>query len=171
MFDKACAGTREHPFVASIALTDDTVETDMRVGGVVAAVLVCATLMGAGMAVQQTAREPGIDVFSPEKRLVPGEETQLGLVVTNDGTEPATAATLEVGDENAPLRVLTDRVPVGTVPPGHSDPFPFGFGSASGRRRASTPCPFESATTPGRGGKPSNGTSPSGWNAVPDFAS
>ncbi|MFH5797959.1 COG1361 S-layer family protein [Haladaptatus sp. CMAA 1911] len=94
----------------------------MRVGGVVAAVLVCATLVGAGMTVQQTTGASDIDVFTPEKRVTPGEETQLPLVVTNDGSEPASAATLEVGDENAPLRVLTDRAPVGTVPPGTQRP-------------------------------------------------
>ena len=65
----------------------------MRVGGVVAAVLVCATLVGAGMTVQQTTGASDIDVFTPEKRVTSGEETQLPLVVTNDGSEPASAAT------------------------------------------------------------------------------
>lgn len=94
----------------------------MRVGGVVAAVLVCATLVGGGVVSKRAAEQSGIGVFAPDDRLAPGEETQLKLVVTNDGTEPVNAATVEVGDQNAPVRVLTNRAPVGTVPPGAQRP-------------------------------------------------
>ncbi|WP_254662928.1 COG1361 S-layer family protein, partial [Haladaptatus sp. W1] len=71
---------------------------------------------------KRAAEQSGIGVFAPDDRLAPGEETQLKLVVTNDGTEPVNAATVEVGDRNAPVRVLTNRAPVGTVPPGAQRP-------------------------------------------------
>ena len=95
----------------------------MRVGGVIAAILVCTTLLGVGVAMQESHPRPDIGVFVPDNRVAPGQETQLRLVVANDGSgangdSTLSSATIEVGDENTPIRVLSNRVPVGTVPPG-----------------------------------------------------
>ena len=101
----------------------------MRMGGVVVTILVCTTLLGAGVAVQGSQNGSGISVFAPENRVAPGQETRLRLVVANDGSgtnvgSMLSSATVEVGDENTPITVLSNRVPVGTLPPGTQQSVP-----------------------------------------------
>ncbi|MCO8246434.1 MULTISPECIES: hypothetical protein [unclassified Haladaptatus] len=91
-------------------------------GGVVVTILVCTTLLGAGVTVQGSQNGSGISVFAPENRVAPGQETRLQLVVANDGSgtnggSTLSGATVEVGDANTPITVLSNRVPVGTLPP------------------------------------------------------
>jgi hypothetical protein len=93
-----------------------------------------------GTATAEVRGYPVVDVFAPENRLVPGEETDLELTLENDGVvtrsstenleleeivKTARGVVVTVTSADAPVTVETAPRAIGTLPEGTSDPLPF----------------------------------------------
>lgn len=102
-----------------------------------AVVLLALTSVPVGVVVaQQVVGAPDVEVYSPDNRLVPGQEATLPVYVENSGdvrnagpaehvqrVTTARGASIEVLEGDAPVSVTTGRYPVGTIPQGTQGPF------------------------------------------------
>jgi hypothetical protein len=93
--------------------------------------------MGAPLvtAQEQVIGEPNIDVYVPNDRVTPGEETTLNILLSNDGELTRDGATqyvdrvttargtvVEINAGNSPIEIQTQAIPVGNVPTGTTGP-------------------------------------------------
>jgi hypothetical protein len=86
-------------------------------------------------AMNQVIGSPDIEVYSPDNRVSPGEETELSVYISNAGdirqpgpkeyvdrVTTARALSIEALDSNRPFEITTGRYPVGTVSQGTTGP-------------------------------------------------